>query len=1184
MKRILTTIVATVALCTSVMAVAVSGVTGTFSGQLNIGGTLYPDKEVYLLPGTEDNTVTFVLPDFMFGAASLGDIVLVNIPMDASGQLTLAGTPLYIKAITERAMVSVLSGSSVSSSAMMISLSIEVSSLPEPLSVVFDGARTNKNYDFANGGFEGAWTNNEPNGWHSFPSATGNFAAFVSGNTDQFTQSTDVRPGSTGSHSARLQSASMFGVKANGNCTNGQISAGSMTASDGSKNYNVSDPSNAAYNTPFVGNPDSLVFWAKYIPADQNPSNASNRARAHAVVTTNARYQDPESSDYSAVKIADAEVNYSAVSSLDWQRIAVPFTYYSVAPDKAAYMLMTFTTNEQPGGGTTSGSSVDNIYLDDVQMIYNYQLTSLKIDGVTVSFTDGVAQLSNPYSDSEYVIEATTNGKAAQTFIGYDAAQYRAYVYVLPHNYAQAQQYTVYTLQMTEPSIRPNDTYYTYTATFCAGQIYEDDAFQGLTEEGTYTTRMPNSQSGDSVITLELHELPSYVFDEQMYVSDADTVWRGQPISGLEFAEEPYLFYDSLHTQEGCDSVYRLQLYVTTVPRTYGDYTAKVCEGDSVEYEGVYYAQAFEGDIQLAQLNHYGGDSIVHLTVQILPNYTIEEYMTIRQGENKTWEGIQLSTLPAGVISMNASYFSIHDCDSTRILHLTVLSTSKPWTGTDSVSMSDVCGRYDGELNIGGTPYADKSMFVLPGTMDSTITLVLPDFTFNGGKLGHIVLPNIPMSAVGQLMLDNRSLYLDSISERATVTMINGLKEGAVTYYSVLANDKAQVVLYIETPSLPEAILVFFQGDAVRNNNYRLPNGGFEGAWTNNEPKGWHSFGTATGEMADFVKANTFQFVPSYEVRPGSTGAQSVLLSSNMIMGVKANGNCTNGQINAGSISAGNAAGNYNFSDPSNSGYNTPFHGRPDSIVFWTKYVPADRNVTNAENKARMSTVITTDARYQDPEETEAYDNVKIGSAWTNYSATAEMGWQRIAVPFTYSAATANAKPAYVLTTFTTNYQPGGGSSYTTTGSNRTNVLDSVYVDDVEMVYNKRLRAFYHGAEAVDFEQYVAHVNDTYCDDCASYEAFGNGVSAQSFIAFDAEHRCIAVYVIADDYAQTLDYRLYRVEFEDSQTADLQPINPSQDVETVRTNCGAYEKVLYNGQLYIRQGDNWYTISGIKIK
>ena len=59
---------------------------------------------------------------------------------------------------------------------------------------------------------------------------------------------------------------------------------------------------------------------------------------------------------------------------------------------------------------------------------------------------------------------------------------------------------------------------------------------------------------------------------------------------------------------------------------------------------------------------------------------------------------------------------------------------------------------------------------------------------------------------------------------------------------------------------------------------------------------------------------------------------------------------------------------------------------------------------------------------------------------------------------------------------------------------------------------------------------------------------------------------------------------LYRIEFADSQTADLQPIDPSQDIETVRTQQGGYEKVLYNGQLFIRQGDNWYTISGIKIK
>ncbi len=1167
----------------AVFAVTVNDVTGTFSGSLNIGGTPYPNKEVFLLPGVESNTVTFVLPDFMFGAASLGNIVLVNIAMDSNGHLEMEGSPLYIRAIMERATVSVLSGSSLSSSSANISLSIEVSTLPEPLSVVFSGQRTNKNYAFANGGFEGNWSNNEPSGWHSFGTATGSYSSFVTGNTGQFTQSTETRPGSTGSHSARLQSKSVLGVKANGNCTNGQINAGSMTASDGSKNYNFSDPSNSGYNTPFVGNPDSLVFWAKYIPADQNPGNSSNKSRAHAVITTNARYQDPESSDYSAVKIADAEINYSATSSMGWQRIAVPFTYYTVAPDKAAYMLMTFTSNAQPGGGTTSGSSVDNIYLDDVEMIYNYRLSSVKMDGVALSLTGSETVLTEKYSDSDYLFEATTNGKAAYSFIGYDAEHYRVYVYVLPHNYAQAKKYSVYTIQMAEPDEpKPDDTYFNYSASICAGQSYSDDLFHDLTEPGSYKDTIPNTQGGDSIITLVLNVLPTYLIEEKMYIAEEDTAWRGQIISGLEPADDPYVYYDSLKTIQGCDSVYRLLVYVSSVPRTYGAYVAKVCEGDSVEYEGVYYAQAFEGEILIAQLNQYGGDSIVHLTVEVLPNYTIEEYLTIREGEDKVWEGTQLSSMPAGAMTMSVSYFSIDDCDSTRILHLSVISTSKPWSGTDSVSVKEVCGRYDGELNIAGETYGGKSLFVLPGTVDSAATLVLPDFTFNGGKLGNIVLPNISMTAFGQLMLENRPLYMDSISERATVTMINGLKDGAVTYYSVLTGGKAELVLLIEAPSLPQAILVFFHGDAVRNRTYGMANGGFEGAWTNNEPSGWHSFTSATGEMADFVNANTGRFVLSYDIRPGSAGTQSALISSDILMGVKANGNCTNGQINAGSVTADNAAGNYNFSDPQNTGFNTPFNGRPDSLVFWTKYVPADRNVNNAVNKARMNTIITTNARYQDPESSD-YSAVKIGSACMNYSASPDLGWQRIAVPFTYYPATADKQPAYILTTFTTNSQPGGGSSYTAgSGANRKNVLDSVYLDDVEVVYNRHLNAFYQGNERVDFDSYVAKLNDTYCDDCIEYTAHSNGVSAQSFIAYDEAHRCIYVYVIADDYTQTLAHTIYRVEFEDSKTDDLKPLNPSESIEEVRTQGGAYEKVLYNGQLFIRRGNEWYTVSGLK--
>ena len=90
MKKIFTTVLLICVSVVSALAVTVNEAVGVFQGDLNIGGQEYPDKEVYLLPGTVKNTLTFVLPDFTFGAkGKLGNIVLPNIPMSAEGQLTL---------------------------------------------------------------------------------------------------------------------------------------------------------------------------------------------------------------------------------------------------------------------------------------------------------------------------------------------------------------------------------------------------------------------------------------------------------------------------------------------------------------------------------------------------------------------------------------------------------------------------------------------------------------------------------------------------------------------------------------------------------------------------------------------------------------------------------------------------------------------------------------------------------------------------------------------------------------------------------------------------------------------------------------------------------------------------------------------------------------------------------------
>lgn len=827
MKKIFTAICLLVSL--SVQAAQMGAALGVYSGSVTINGTSYNASRIYVLPGAEANTLTCVV----------GQQVLVNIPSS---------------------------------------------------SIVLSAQAITANYAITNGGFEGSWSGNEPQGWHSFKTATGDYASFVTGNTGQFQQSTDTRPGSTGSYSAQLQSKTLMGIIANGNCTNGRINAGSMSASDASGNYAFSDPSQPNYTTAFVGCPDSLVFWAKYIPGGGNVTDASNKARAHATLLTNARYQDPETKDYSAIKIAEATSNYSATSSKGWQRIAVPFVYTSVNPSQMAYMLLTFSTNATPGGGNASKKSPDNVYIDDAEMIYNHSLTQLKVDGEVISFTNGQATTNKIYSNN-YAVSATTNGKAAKTFIGYDATNYRMYIYVVADNYSQANTYSLYTLQMAEPI---KDTEYAYSATTCDNEPYSDNLFHNLTKSGVYHTTIPNTQGGDSLITLTLtvnktyafstegtikmnenytwrnktyqnltpgvhtfadslqtkagcdsvytltltvqsigywfdetmsvcqneeaswhqktlkssaagtftvydslqsiygkdsiyrltltvlptytmpaeatikmnesytwrektyehltpgaytyvdslktkagcdsvltltltvepigylfeetmsacrneetswHQKtlntsedgtftiydslvsiygqdsiyaltltvhPVYLFTEEKYVNEANLVWRGKTITDLPRREEPYLIYDSLMSQFGCDSVYMLRLHVSDIPITYGSYTNECCEGEFILFDGVEYRESFEGDVRVAERNIYGGDSIVHVTITVFPSYYIEEEMTIVVGEEAQWEYYELSQFPLGSTTLKAEFWSDDFCDSIRVLHLTV--------------------------------------------------------------------------------------------------------------------------------------------------------------------------------------------------------------------------------------------------------------------------------------------------------------------------------------------------------------------------------------------------------------------------------------------------------------------------------------------------------------------------------
>ena len=109
-------------------------------------------------------------------------------------------------------------------------------------------------------------------------------------------------------------------------------------------------------------------------------------------------------------------------------------------------------------------------------------------------------------------------------------------------------------------------------------------------------------------------------------------------------------------------------------------------------------------------------------------------------------------------------------------------------------------------------------------------------------------------------------------------------------------------------------------------------------------------------------------------------------------------------------------------------------------MVVWVRFKPA----SNGTEQARINAVIHDSYNYFDPSGADANSpNHVVGTATLNFTKT-NGAWVRKSIPFVYGGPSSTC--AYVLISLTTNMTPGGGSAG-----------DSLYVDDMQMVYNPSL-------------------------------------------------------------------------------------------------------------------------------
>ncbi|MCQ2199494.1 MAG: calycin-like domain-containing protein [Paludibacteraceae bacterium] len=290
-----------------------------------------------------------------------------------------------------------------------------------PLSVMAeDGV-----YQIPNGDFEMPWTSeSEPgNGFHSFDLAIGNYKGQVNGHTKEQVQKVEGHNSESACmiSSIQFKALGLITVKANGNLTSGVVVAGATSAT-AKGNHNESQIGTANQHLKLAGLPDSISFYTKFERGEDGTYGANANFIIHGPVNYIDTYQAEYDKSNKTNWVGDyltAENKFPIGVSEDWVRNVQAVSYKEPNVSYTdRYLLVSFSTNPTPGA-----TMKDHLTIDDVELIYNSSLLSVKLGGTEVAgFDKGtyMYDVDAPY-DELMAVEYTTDAKAATVTKTFDS-------------------------------------------------------------------------------------------------------------------------------------------------------------------------------------------------------------------------------------------------------------------------------------------------------------------------------------------------------------------------------------------------------------------------------------------------------------------------------------------------------------------------------------------------------------------------------------------------------------------------------------------------------------------------------------------------------------------------------------------------------------------------------------------
>ena len=241
----------------------------------------------------------------------------------------------------------------------------------------------------------------------------------------------------------------------------------------------------------------------------------------------------------------------------------------------------------------------------------------------------------------------------------------------------------------------------------CKGESYIFNDKE-LKNSGTYYDTLQTIHGCDSIIKLVLTVNPTFFYEETKTICNNDVYnFHGKLIS------KPGIYYDSLTTVAGCDSIYKLVL--KTRPTFFEEFSRTICADEYYDFAGKHLNQT--GVYYDSLLSKYGCDSVYKLNLTVHPTYHKDISANICRGESYMFNGKELRN--SGVYYDTLQ--TINGCDSTFRL---VLNVNPTYIFEDTVTIceNDVYNFRGLQINKPGVYY--DSLIAKTGC-DSIYKLVL---------------------------------------------------------------------------------------------------------------------------------------------------------------------------------------------------------------------------------------------------------------------------------------------------------------------------------------------------------------------------------------------------------------------------------------------------------------------------